>query len=644
LRDPSAVTNGQDLLVQTTARVRARMEAWMRSHRQARRLAECFFFVAFSSAFVRAAPGANRLIWAANGVWLAYLLMAPRRRWFAYLRAGFAAQLAGSVLVDPRWGLCVLLAVLNLCEVFIAAFLLRRGKTVLPCFTDRRYVLCFLACAVVAAPLVPGLIDAVVSHFWRHTPVGSELVKWMIADGLGFVAATPACVAIFRSRFGRGLSLKADWVYLIVAAGGCFAVCLQSKAPVQFLVYPLLVLILLRMGLGWASLVTLLTAAATGWSLLHGAGPFATLASSSSLQPGIVLQLFIASAMFILYSVSLVLESRRGSERRLLRIAALHQLVTETSRDVIIVADFYGNRKYVSAAGEGWGGWLREDILNHKSLSTVHPDDHAHAADAFRRLKDGADCASFECRVLSKSGAYVWAEVGMRTIRDRVTRAPIGILQNVRDITDRKLAEKRLQDAYHAVEALAITDSLTGLANRRQFDQALVTEWRRNMREHSPLSMLLIDADKFKIFNDTYGHLRGDSCLKQIAEAVQDAICRPGDLVARFGGEEFAVLLPGTANEGAMHLAREICVGLSARKLPHPETPTGCVTVSIGCATLVPQLGHHAAELVERADAALYSAKANGRNMVCNSKAESVAAKNVSLSTGVAEAISQRLV
>jgi diguanylate cyclase (GGDEF)-like protein/PAS domain S-box-containing protein len=644
LRDPSAVTNGQDLLVQTTARVRARMGAWMRSHRHARRLAECFFFVAFSSAFVRAAPGANRFIWAANGVWLAYLLMAPRRRWFAYLRAGFAAQLAGSLLVDPHWGVYLQLAVLNLGEVFIAALLLRRGRTSLPCFTDRRYVLRFLAYAVLAAPFIAGLINAIVSHFWRHTRVGSELVEWMIADGLGAVAATPACVAIFRSRFRRRHILRMDWIYLIVGAAGCFAVCLQSRAPVQFLVYPLLVLILLRMGLGWASLVTLLTAAATGWSLLHGAGPFAALDPSSFLKPGIVLQLFIASAMFILYSVSLVLESRRGSERRLQRIATLHQLVTENSRDVIIVADFDGNRKYVSAAGEGWGGWRREDILSRKSLSSVHPDDRAHAADAIRRLQNGADYSSFECRVLTKDGNYAWTEASMRAIRDRVTCTPVGILQTVRDITDRKLAEKRLQDAYHAVEALAITDSLTGLANRRQFDQMLVTEWRRGMREHSPLSMLLIDADKFKIFNDTYGHLRGDSCLKQIAEAAQEAICRPGDLVARFGGEEFAVLLPGTANEGAMHLAREICTGLSARKLPHPETPTGCVTVSIGCATLVPQLGHHAAELVERADAALYSAKANGRNMVCNSKSESVAAKNVSLSTGVGEAISQRLV
>jgi len=198
-----------------------------------------------------------------------------------------------------------------------------------------------------------------------------------------------------------------------------------------------------------------------------------------------------------------------------------------------------------------------------------------------------------------------------------MTREPVGILQNVRDITDRKQSEKKLRDAYSAVEALAVTDSLTGLANRRRFDQVLVSEWRRGMRERSPLSLLMIDADKFKSYNDTYGHLRGDSCLKQIAEAALDAVCRPGDLIARFGGEEFAVLLPGTAAEGALHLAEEICAGLRKRNLPHKHSPVGIVTVSIGCATLVPKLGQSSAHLVKQADEALYKAKKTGRDKVC---------------------------
>jgi diguanylate cyclase (GGDEF)-like protein len=252
----------------------------------------------------------------------------------------------------------------------------------------------------------------------------------------------------------------------------------------------------------------------------------------------------------------------------------------------------------------------------------IHPEDRMQVSGAIRKLQSGADCALIECRVLAKNGQYAWAETSMRTIRDPATRAPVGILQNVRDITDRKLAEQKLQDAYHEVEALAITDALTGLANRRHFDQALVSEWRRGMRERTPLSLLMIDADKFKSYNDTYGHPRGDNCLKQIAEAAQDAALRSGDLIARIGGEEFAVLLPGTSNEGAMRLARDICAGVRARALPHKESPSGFVTISVGCATLVPHLGQNSATLMEQADGALYEAKRSGRNRVCNSQPE----------------------
>ena len=191
----------------------------------------------------------------------------------------------------------------------------------------------------------------------------------------------------------------------------------------------------------------------------------------------------------------------------------------------------------------------------------------------------------------------------------------------MRDVTERKLAERKLQDAYNAVEALVATDSLTGLANRRRFDQVLNSEWRRGLRDHAPLSLLMIDADLFKSYNDTYGHPRGDSCLKQIAEAALDVIARPGDLVARFGGEEFAVILPNTHGEGALRLGKEICEAMAGRRLPHIGNPIGFVTVSVGCATIVPAFGGHAVNLIELADEALYAAKHAGRNRVCNGDA-----------------------
>jgi diguanylate cyclase (GGDEF)-like protein len=193
------------------------------------------------------------------------------------------------------------------------------------------------------------------------------------------------------------------------------------------------------------------------------------------------------------------------------------------------------------------------------------------------------------------------------------------VLNIVRDISARKDAEQKLQQAYNAVEALAVTDELTGLANRRRFDDYLVNEWRRSLRDGEPLSLLMLDVDKFKAYNDTYGHQRGDSCLKQIAEACMDVVSRPGDLVARFGGEEFVVILPNTKDEGATHVANDICEALRSRRLPHRGNQAGIVTISAGCATLVPSFGKHAPDLVEMADQALYRAKRNGRNRVCTS-------------------------
>lgn len=593
---------------------------WLRAHRYAQRLAGCFLSVALTTAFVRIVPEANRSLWVANGLWLAYLLLAPRHRWPAYLSAGFAGQLIGGLILNSHLGINLLLAALNLAEVLLSALLLRRRSTVLPDFTDGRYLLRFMAVAAVAVPLAIGLIFGIADHIWRHNAVRAEWLQWALADGLGAGVTTPACVAIFRINFKRSQNLLRNWMYLFPAAAISAFLCSQGRAPVQFLVYPLLVLILLRMGLGWASLATLLVAGSASWSLMHGAGPFAA-GPSSLLGPHIVVQLFIASVMSILYSVSVVLEARHATERRLQEIAALHKLVTENSRDVIIVADFNGNRSYVSAAAAGWGGWLREDLLHQKSLQLIHPDDRANVAATIHDLRSGAEGALIECRVETKNGEYVWAEVSLRTIRDPVTQVPTGMLKSIRDITERKRAEQKLRDAYRAVEALAITDGLTGLANRRQFDQCLSTEWRRCMRNHLPLSLLLIDADLFKSYNDTYGHLRGDSCLRQIAEAAQDVVARPGDLVARFGGEEFAVLLPCTGNDGAQHVAEEICAAMRTKELPHTGVPSGIVTVSVGCATLAPQLGQSSANLIELADEALYCAKRGGRNRVCSYEA-----------------------
>ena len=413
--------------------------------------------------------------------------------------------------------------------------------------------------------------------------------------------------------------LKSHWIYLFLLAVATLAVFLQTRIPLAFALYPLLALILIRMGLEWAAISTFYVAVAGSWCTLRGMGPFALSHSLMPIEPVIQLQLFIGSAVLMLYCISVLLNREQEVVRQLEKIAAVNALVSEYSRDAIILADFDGHRSYVSSVGESLC-WKPEDLLTQNGAELIHPDDQQKAQEIVYELNSGRECAMIECRVQKSPGEYIWVEASLRLVHDPQTGHPSGILNIVRDVSERKESEKKLQEAYNAVEALAITDALTGLANRRRFDQYIAVEWRRSMRDRQPLSLLMLDADKFKAYNDTYGHQRGDNCLKQIAEACMDVVSRPGDLIARFGGEEFVVVLPNTESEGAMHVANEICEALRSRRLPHTGNAPGIVTISAGCATQIPKFGKHAHDLVEQADKALYRAKSNGRDQVCDSK------------------------
>jgi diguanylate cyclase (GGDEF)-like protein/PAS domain S-box-containing protein len=184
----------------------------------------------------------------------------------------------------------------------------------------------------------------------------------------------------------------------------------------------------------------------------------------------------------------------------------------------------------------------------------------------------------------------------------------VAVVQTLRDITDEKLAQI-------ALEQLATRDGLTTLANRRCFDDTLNAEWARAMRERQPLSLLMVDVDNFKAYNDTHGHLGGDECLKRIATAVSSEM-RANDLVARYGGEEFAVILPNQALKGAAIVAERVRCRVEQLRLPNGLEPAQCVTVSIGAATAIVSRDTSASELVATADAALYRAKHMGRNRI----------------------------
>ncbi|MCP2071515.1 UNVERIFIED_ORG: diguanylate cyclase (GGDEF)-like protein [Pseudomonas lini] len=186
----------------------------------------------------------------------------------------------------------------------------------------------------------------------------------------------------------------------------------------------------------------------------------------------------------------------------------------------------------------------------------------------------------------------------------------------LRQVRNSERIEADLRKAQEALELIATHDSLTGLANRRLFERALDIEFGRGARQRSPLSLVMVDIDFFKRYNDTYGHVAGDHCLAEVAKVLKSCCHRKADLAVRYGGEEFAVLLPDTNLHGAMALAEQIRQRVIDTHITHSGSPIGYLTVSLGCYAFVPSSLDSIEVFIQRADAALYQAKHGGRNRV----------------------------
>jgi len=231
------------------------------------------------------------------------------------------------------------------------------------------------------------------------------------------------------------------------------------------------------------------------------------------------------------------------------------------------------------------------------------------------------------------SAAEIKADAFQRGADDYIVKMPhpIELITRIRhhsrayvDHLEREAALKALQQEKLKLAAVNLElkrisslDNLTGIANRRYFDTAFDREWRRAMRETEPLSLIMCDVDYFKQYNDCYGHQPGDECLKLVASNLSESMHRPTDLVARYDGEAFVMLLPGTHARGAIRVAERVRQAVLNLQLPHEKSAVhDYVTISLGAATVAPMLKHQPQELLLAADRALYSAKQSGRNQV----------------------------
>lgn len=208
----------------------------------------------------------------------------------------------------------------------------------------------------------------------------------------------------------------------------------------------------------------------------------------------------------------------------------------------------------------------------------------------------------------------------VKPVSEVVLKAKVSAMQRIAQMRSALLVlTRKLDDANRELTRLSAVDGLTGIANRRRFDESLLREWRRASRTGVPVSLLVADVDYFKPFNDNYGHQVGDECLKAVARTLELKLRRPTDLVARYGGEEFAAILPETSIEGALAVAEVMREGIEALAITHRFSGVArVVTISVGVATITPERGDEGGfvDLIKTADDALYRAKKLGRNRV----------------------------
>lgn len=441
-------------------------------------------------------------IWLSNGILFGLVMTRPRSEWIPYFLAGLVADTAADVVYGDPLKVALGVSLANSVEVILSSLLLTRWFGTPLDLARRRTMIGFLLVAVIgAAALTSALGASWTLLFYPGVPWTRMWRTWYLGDMLGMALLAPLVFTLHRPNFFsalQGRRLPGTLLLLLVPALAAVLVFTHEQDPLIFFLYPALLLVVFRLGFPGTVMAVVVVAVLSIGLTVKGHGPLMLIAGEHMmLHRIVVVQIFLAVAIFTMFPVAALLEER----------ATMQQSLAESE------------------------------------------------------------------------------------------------------------ARQR---------QLANADELTGLANRRAFNLRLEEMWQSAAASGTSMALLLLDADLFKSFNDLYGHLGGDQCLREIAQAMTAAIDREigrgsshaGAFPARFGGEEFAVMLPGASADGAERLAEAMRRAVEQMAVGHAGSTGGVQTVSLGVATAWPAAGDAALELVRMADEALYQAKARGRNCV----------------------------
>ncbi|MEK0317156.1 diguanylate cyclase [Cohnella sp. 56] len=323
-----------------------------------------------------------------------------------------------------------------------------------------------------------------------------------------------------------------------------------------------------------------------------------------------------------------------SSERRYRQLHILQESILQSASDVAIVAaDLAGRITLFNRGAERLLGYEAGDVVGRFMPLADAADEQADKPRPNRPSPASTDAlTAFVQRMMLRTGeGQEWtierrdgssfvANVIVSHVRDS-DGGVIGYMSVSTDITERKLAEEKLKEANSLLQRLSLLDGLTGIPNRRRFDQDLHAAWTTARAQRGRLSLIMFDIDFFKKYNDAYGHQAGDECLIRVASASAGCLRGEADMVARYGGEEFGVIMPGAGADEAAALAEQIRAAVVALAIPHSGSSEGIVSLSLGVACAVPDDSGGERQLIAQADAALYEAKQAGRNRVTSASA-----------------------
>ncbi|MDQ0471772.1 bifunctional diguanylate cyclase/phosphodiesterase [Labrys wisconsinensis] len=565
----------------------------------------------------------------APGLEIGALLLTPRARWRALVPA-FALVHA---VVMARYGDAMPLAIGSGVSAALlslaAAHLLQRDGTWLEGRADD--LAAWARFAVIAIVLVPA-VDALWGLFLVLTAASAPPAAgapaifgaWWLGDALGaailvpaLLRLAPAALARWRpDRAGEALAALAGFAALAAAVAGQGAVL-----PVLVLPLALIALAFRHGSAGLAAGTAIATLLVLGFTLA-GRGPFAAMAVGAPAAVALA-QAFLLSAFAAALVVAALGDERRRLQHRDAIAAEIYELVAAQSGDMMFVIRSDGSGRFVSPAAADLLGVPAAALAGIDWCGRIHPNDKAGYETAVAAIAAGEASAGCILRVRDAEGGHRWLDVRLKPSRTAARDGTPLIVGTARDITLRWLREQQL-------EAVATTDALTGLPNRHKFSELRRAAWQHAARTGQALSLMIVDLDHFKAYNDTYGHAEGDRCLAAVARLIDATVARTDDICARFGGEEFVAILPDTPSDGALRVGERICRAVRAAGLPNAAGPKGVVTVSVGIATIVP-VGDDAGVLFEAADAALYRAKANGRDQAHVTDLDDVAPRRAAL-------------